>query len=113
MIRLLLTFLIVVLLAVAGFALWVRLAPSDPDLWHTDPRTERVAGAPGEGRITWVQRTRLWGFPDYITADAQPAPGGGTRLEILSRLRFGREDMGVNRTRVTRWLARLDAAMAL
>ena len=156
MIRLLLTFLIVVLLAVAGFALWVRLAPSDPDLWHTDPsaarpgkgrfvmapggdlpprifagrdpgevlaeldaialsepRTERVAGAPGEGRITWVQRTRLWGFPDYITADAQPAPGGGTRLEILSRLRFGREDMGVNRTRVTRWLTRLDAAMAL
>ncbi|WP_373356897.1 DUF1499 domain-containing protein [Pseudoroseicyclus sp. CXY001] len=68
------------------------------------PRTHRLAGSPAEGRITWITRSALWGFPDFTTADV--AEG---RLTIHARLRFGRGDMGVNRKRVEAWLAALEA----
>jgi hypothetical protein len=66
------------------------------------PRTMRLAGSVAEGRITWITRSALWGFPDYTTA--QVVPGG---LAIEARLRFGRGDMGVNAARLRDWLARL------
>jgi uncharacterized protein (DUF1499 family) len=133
-----------VAVAVAGIAAWVRLAPSDPARWHTDPvlgasgpgshaarvtlplppadalaaldavamaepRTVRLAGSPADGRITWISRSRLWGFPDYITASAIP-DGTGATLVVHARLRFGTSDLGVNAARVTRWLAALPGA---
>lgn len=70
------------------------------------PRTTRLAGSPDEGRITWITRSALWGFPDYTTAEAAP-DGSGTRLTIHARLRFGRSDMGVNAARLQDWLSRL------
>lgn len=72
------------------------------------PRSRRLAGSPAEKRVTWVVRSRLMGFPDYVTAAAVPAPGGA-RLAVLSRLRFGRGDLGVNRARLELWLRRLGA----
>ncbi|PRX37772.1 Protein of unknown function [Meinhardsimonia xiamenensis] len=69
----------------------------------TTPRITRLAGSPEEGRITWIVRSRVFGFPDYVTVSAFPADGGAA-LAILSRLRFGRSDLGVNRARVKRWL---------
>ncbi len=74
------------------------------------PRTARVAGSPAEGRITWVTRTRLMGYPDYTTATAV-AGADGTRLVILGRQRFGSGDWGVNRARIEDWVARLGAAL--
>lgn len=123
---------------------WIRLAPSDPARWHTDPsagaagpnshvaeavlplapaaalaaldavalatpRTRRLAGSPGEGRITWVSRSRLMGFPDYTTAAAAAVPGG-SRIVIFARARFGRDDLGVNAARTGRWTAALAGA---
>lgn len=70
------------------------------------PRTMRLAGSAQEGRITWVQRSRLMGFPDYITAEAAPAPEG-TRLDLFSRQRYGSNDWGVNAARLKDWLSRL------
>jgi uncharacterized protein (DUF1499 family) len=61
-----------------------------------------LAGSVEEGRMTWVARSALWGFPDYITAEAGPKG-----LAVWSRLRFGRSDLGVNRARLEDWLARL------
>ena len=128
---------------VAGFWLYVRLAPSTPAQWHRPiadaaplppgqvqastgaarlhlsgdgaallaaldavaqqtPRTTRLAGSVAEGRITWVTRSRLWGFPDYTTAETRP-----DGLYVFARLRFGREDMGVNAARLAAWAARL------
>lgn len=129
---------------VLGFAAYVRLAPSDPALWHVpvqaegpwgqvvaqtgaasvrlgpeagapadllarldavalaSPRTTRLAGRVEDGRITWISRSLIWGFPDYTTAEARP-----DGLHVLARLRFGREDMGVNAARLRDWLARL------
>lgn len=143
---------VLILLAVAAAGLlYIRLAPSDPARWHTDPlaapvpgmngwllrdgdgsapapvfaatpaevlaaldavamdtpRTVRLAGSAEEGRITWVTRSRLVGFPDYTTATAV-AGEGGTRLVIFARQRFGSGDWGVNRARVEAWLGRLD-----
>lgn len=66
-------------------------------------RTSRLAGSVQEGRITWVSRSRLIGYPDYTTAEAR-AEG----LYILARQRFGQGDWGVNAARLTHWLALLD-----
>ncbi len=73
------------------------------------PRTTLVAGSVAEGRLTFVTRSALWGFPDYTTVSAE-TQARGTRLAILARGRFGKLDLGVNEARVTDWLARLDAA---
>jgi hypothetical protein len=131
----------IIVLAVAGFGLYVRLAPSDPARWNTDPaqgvaglnsavervvlpmppaealaafdaaamaepRTVRLAGSVAEGRITYVSRSRLWGFPDYTTVAAVPE-GAGTALVIWGRARFGQGDLGVNAARIGRWVAAL------
>jgi uncharacterized protein (DUF1499 family) len=129
------------LLAAVGVAAFVRLAPSDPARWNTDPaagaaganshvakvfvplppaealaafdaaamsepRTRRLAGTAAEGRITYVSRSALWGFPDYTTVAAIPY-GDGTSLVIHARARFGHSDLGVNAARTARWVAAL------
>lgn len=66
------------------------------------PRTQRLAGSPAQGRITWVTRSALWGFPDFTTAQVQP-----DGLYIYARLRFGRSDLGVNAARLKAWAAQL------
>ena len=66
------------------------------------PRTTRLAGGVAAGRITWVTRSALWGFPDYTTAEARE---GG--LYIHARLRFGKSDLGVNVARLRDWQAKL------
>jgi uncharacterized protein (DUF1499 family) len=128
-----------------AFALYVRLAPSDPARWHVAPRAEgpvgevvvaglnsatlrlapeagppadllerlnavalatprtvRLAGSVEEGRITWITRSGLWGFPDYTTAEARPEG-----LYVEARSRFGQGDLGVNAARLRDWLLRL------
>jgi hypothetical protein len=67
------------------------------------PRTEVLAGSVEEGRITYLTRSAVWGFPDYTSVAAVPAEGGA-RLAIYARLRFGQSDMGVNARRVQNWL---------
>lgn len=62
------------------------------------PRTTRLSGSVEEGRITWVTRSALWGFPDFTTAEVRP-----DGLYIHARLRFGRDDMGVNAARLETW----------
>lgn len=72
----------------------------------TSPRTLHLAGSAAEGRITWVARSFLMGYPDYITAEVTQTPQG-TRLDIFSRQRFGQADLGVNAARLKDWLAQL------
>ncbi len=70
-------------------------------------RTHSVAGQADQGRMTWLARTLIMGFPDYITAEATQT-GDGTKLAVYSRQRYGRGDWGVNAARLTSWLATLD-----
>ena len=133
-------------LLLAGILVWVRVAPSDPAVWHVDPvaapdpatpnwarlpageitaptgtlapriarvmaaepRMTLLAGAPESGWTTWVQRSRLMGYPDYISVRVLPAGAGQETVAVLSRSRFGQSDLGVNAAR----LARLRAALA-
>lgn len=67
------------------------------------PRTERVAGSPEEGRITWVTRSALIGFPDYTTAQAMEGPS----FCVAGRQRFGSQDWGVNARRIGGWMQEL------
>ncbi len=59
-----------------------------------------------------MQRSRVFGFPDYLTVKAvavdSNAGEGGAGLIIWSRARYGRSDFGVNQARVEAWLAALD-----
>lgn len=141
----------VIVLAAISFAAYLRLVPSDPDIWHVDPRSverpvirgsyllcdcqgdgpaprfagsspdvmakfdqvvmssprvRRMAGTPDTGHVTYIARSFLFGFPDYISVIAYPT-GEGTALAIYARLRFGSADMGINQQRVQAWLAEL------
>lgn len=66
------------------------------------PRTKLLAGSVSEGRITWITRSALWGFPDYTTAEVGPQG-----LTLYARLRFGGGDRGVNAARLAGWIAAL------
>jgi uncharacterized protein (DUF1499 family) len=66
------------------------------------PRTSRLAGSAEDGRVTYVTRSRVFGFPDYTTAEVVDG-----QLRVFGRLRFGGSDMGVNRARIESWLAQL------
>ena len=74
---------------------------------RAQPRTRVVAGDPDSLMITYVQRSRVFGFPDYLTVKAVAAEGGAG-LIVFSRARYGRSDFGVNRARVEGWLAAMD-----
>lgn len=139
---------ILIALILAGVLGAIRLAPSDPQRWHTDParaqpgpgrfvvcnggdlpavpagpgtlarlaaiadatpRTRLLAGSAVTGRITWVTRSAVFGFPDYTTAGLHDA-ANGPEICLYARLRFGRADFGVNEARLRGWLAALGQA---
>ena len=60
-------------------------------------------------QIDYVQRSRLLRFPDLITVRFVPIDDAHSTVAIYSRSVYGKGDMGVNRTRVQEWLARLRA----
>lgn len=116
------------LLAFMALAAYIRLAPSYPDRWHIDPssvdaigptgilqkmpvelasfdavaqsasRIRVLAGSVFEGHITYVARSRILGFPDFITVKKIDG-----EILIYSRQRFGSSDMGVNAGRLDQW----------
>ena len=68
------------------------------------PRTERVAGEPADFWITYVQRSRVFQFPDYISVWVVDLGDGRSSLAVYSRARYGWSDFGVNAARVRAWL---------
>ena len=67
------------------------------------PRTRRLAGSPAEGRITWMTRSALMGYPDFTTASTRSF-SAGTQLCVVARQRFGDFDWGVNAARLSAWV---------
>lgn len=61
-----------------------------------------------EGRIEAVATSRLFGFTDELAFRITPA-GRGTRVDIRSRSRVGRSDLGVNARRIRGFLSDLTA----
>lgn len=66
--------------------------------------THVLAGSADSGHVTYVQRSALFGFPDYVSVKFLDADDGGSTLVVFSRSRFGQSDLGVNKKRVVRWL---------
>jgi hypothetical protein len=62
---------------------------------------QKLAG--DTGLTTWIARSRLMRFPDYVTIRLEETTRG-TRVTALSRARFGHGDMGVNAARLRRWI---------
>ncbi|MFM8990151.1 MAG: DUF1499 domain-containing protein [Alphaproteobacteria bacterium] len=68
---------------------------------------QRVDADARAGTERYVQRTRLLGFPDTIDVLYVDLPDGRSTLALYSRSRIGYGDLGANRARLERWLARL------
>ncbi|MBU2993602.1 DUF1499 domain-containing protein [Octadecabacter sp. 1_MG-2023] len=80
------------------------------EIIRATPRTHAIAGQVAEGKITYVTRSRVVGFPDFTTVTLAQLPATQTSsLQIFGRLQFGQKDFGVNAARVKGWLAQLDA----
>lgn len=82
-----------------------ELAQKFDDVALSKPDVTRLAGSVADGWVTYVQRTKVMRYPDYISVKVTDAGGGKSRLSIYSRSRYGRSDLGVNKARITNWLA--------
>jgi uncharacterized protein (DUF1499 family) len=71
---------------------------------------ELYCGADCNQRARFIQYTRLMRYPDTIDIAVFPVAGGRSTLAIYSRSLIGSGDFGVNRARIDRWLAALDAS---
>jgi hypothetical protein len=58
------------------------------------------------GRIEAVDTTRWFGFKDDIAIRVSPA-GAGSRIDVRSKSRVGRSDLGTNARRIRAYLERL------
>jgi uncharacterized protein (DUF1499 family) len=76
------------------------------------PRTKLLGQSDHGMRLSLVQRSAVFRFPDYIDVAILPA-GSGSTVAIYSRSRFGYSDMGVNRRRVEDWIVALQRKAAL
>ena len=116
-----------------GFAVYVRLAPSDAARWHKTPEVAHdssnensarrlvMSGKDGLARLdaiaTATPRTTVLagsvedGMVTYITRsklmgypDYTTAYQDGDMLKVFARSRFGRKDFSVNAKRVDGWI---------
>ncbi len=71
------------------------------------PRVARTAADPSMAQYDFVQRSRLFRFPDTITVRFIALAEARSTLAIYSRSHYGRSDLGVNRARIEAWLAAL------
>lgn len=70
-------------------------------------KCQRVSGDINEGLITFVCRSKFFGFPDYVSISFREHKKGMSSLSVYSRSRFGLYDFGKNKKRVTKWLKQL------
>jgi uncharacterized protein DUF1499 len=89
-----------------------ELAVLVDDFVLAQPRVTRLAGSSNDLMMTYVQRSMSMGYPDYITIKITPLVAEQSKLEILSRSRFGYSDLGVNKTRVNQWVAAINRLVA-
>ena len=134
--RMILVWILAVLLL--GMLAYIRLAPSDPAIWHVQPKgdadktfrngvlrrvsadkdgLQRMAAViAAEPRTTLLKGSPELGMITYISRsrlvgfpDYTTITMSGDDLLIYARSRFGRKDLGVNGARVDRWIATLAA----
>jgi len=89
-----------------------RLEAAFDEVALGDDRVEVLAGSASDGFVTYVQRSALFAFPDYVSVTFSPEPSGGSTLALFSRSQYGRSDLGVNEKRANRWIDRLTTELS-
>ena len=78
--------------------------------FKAQPRTELVRRDSALDQMVFVQRSRLFGFPDTIWIQGETIDEQASII-IYSRSNYGYWDLGVNRERVQNWLEILGQAI--
>lgn len=73
----------------------------------SEPNLVRVDVDETAGTERYIQRSARLGFPDTIVVRYLDEPGARSTLAIYSRSQIGRSDLGANKARIERWLAKL------
>ena len=84
------------------------LAVRVQEIIKSEPRTTLIHSNPNLDQLIFVQRSRLFGFPDTIWVQFVDLRSESS-LIIYSRSNYGYWDFGVNRKRVKSWLKKLKA----
>jgi len=85
------------------------MAKAFDDFVLSQSKTNRIAGSPEEGWMTYVQRSQSLNLPDYISVKFIDLNGGNSTIAIYSQSRFGYDDLGVNEKRVLAWVNTLQS----
>jgi len=72
------------------------------------PGVSRLMVSDDDLCVTYVQRSRIMGYPDYFSIRFLDLGRGDAGVAVFSRARYGGSDHGVNRARVEKWLAALE-----
>ncbi len=83
---------------------WHSMVMAEPDV---------MAQSQDSSNLTqyYVQRTKRMRYPDLIAVRFIAAEGGQSTIAVYSRSVYGHGDAGVNKARVTDWLAKLNEAV--
>lgn len=77
----------------------------------TEPNVTRVAVDDAARTERYVQRSATLGFPDTVVVRYIEQPGQRSTLAIYSRSQLGQSDLGANKARLQRWLAKLETKL--
>ena len=72
-----------------------------------EPRVTAVATDDATMTDRYIQRSALMRYPDTIVVRFFDLPEGRSTIALYSRSQLGKSDLGVNRARIERWLAKL------
>lgn len=79
----------------------------------SEPRTTLQVAYPADLQADYVVRSRAFNFPDLVLVATEPRGASSSALILYSRSVYGSSDFGVNRARVSKWLAALDRRLAI
>lgn len=68
---------------------------------------EIVDAAADAGRLEATDTTAWFGFKDDVVVRVRPGAGGGSRVDVRSKSRVGRSDVGANARRIRRYLEKV------
>lgn len=78
-----------------------------------EPRTHLLRLDKEARQAEFVQRSRVFRFPDVITVTFEALDDSRSTMAIYSRATWGLLDFGVNRRRVERWIAAISERIAM
>ncbi len=76
------------------------------------PRIQLLYSNRQQNTMTYIQRSKLFRFPDYIYVRLIALSNDQTTIALYSRSKYGHSDFGVNKKRLQQWLQLLKIAVA-